>query len=153
MSKTKVLILTKRDGWVGICPKYGNCINPKKWFDNYPDDNHPVIKCVFNNGNESELLSIDLNNFADETGVFLVYDSIKDINYLNRFKEQCKGSDLYVLIHYTGILTKFDFNDLDVRKFRVGSHVTNSYYMSIFDILTDKESNKMGRIIEKVFNS
>lgn len=153
MSKIKVLILTKKDKWVGIRPKYGNCINQKKWLSNYPDDNHPVIKCVFNNGKESELLSIDLNNFADETGVFLVYDSIKDKDYLNRFKEQCKGSDLYVLIHRTGVLKNDDFNDLDVREFRVGSHVTNSDYMSIFDILTDKEPNKMGRIIEKVFNS
>lgn len=151
MNNTKVLILTKRQSWVGIRPNYGNCINQDKWYNDYPDDDNPIKKCVFNNKKETELLPVDLNDLANEEGVFLVYDSIKDTDYLKQLKEQCKGGDLYVLIHRNGDLQKDDFNDFGVKEFRVGSHTSNDYHISVFDILTDKESNKLERIIDKVF--
>lgn len=155
MNKTKVLVLTQWNKWFNnIGERYEECVDIAKWEDDYPKktDDVPVKKCVFIDG-KAVLYEIDLNNFANEEGVFLIYDSIKKPKILKQLKEQCKGCDLYLLIHRNGGLQKKDFYDWNVKGFREGSHnyQLSDYYITVFDILTDKGPNKLERIIDKVF--
>lgn len=155
MNNTKVLILTCKKQWYNnISARYKECIDIEKWKNDYPTkaDDVPVKKCDFIDG-KAVLNEIDLNNFANEEGVFLIYDSIKKPEILKQLKEQCKGCDLYLLIHCNGDLQKKDFYDWNVKEFREGSHTyqLSDYYITVFDILTDKEPNKPERIIDKVF--
>lgn len=150
MSKTTVLILTNYEKWGGIRSRF-NTIDQDAWSQYYPDDLKPVSKCDYING-ETILRWVDLDNPDNTEGVFLIYDSM-DINKLEQLKEFCQGNDIYVLIHRHGDIQQENFNGWNVKEFRDGSHSfqTSDNLISVFDILTDTEPNKMERIINKVF--
>lgn len=153
MNNTKILVLTQQNKWYNnISARYDEHIDIEQWKNDYPIDSVPVKKCDFIDG-KAVLCEIDLNNFANEEGVFLVYDSITNPEVLELLKEQCKGCELYLLIHRNGNLQKNDFNDWNVKEFREGSHTyqLSDYYVTVFNILTDKEPDKLERIIDKVF--
>ena len=116
----------------------------------YPSESHPFSRFSFVNGSAS----LDYVEDFGQEGIYLVFDGAgsdpeeygKSFYYL---LDHCKGDDLYVLVHSFPIL-KTEFLKYGFRKPVEGMHEPGdrNYYYPIFDILSDAEGDKEGRIIK-----
>ena len=139
-------MFTNTASWRGITRDIRNRVN----WNIYPDKNNPIImECVVDlNGIVQLHQATDLHN----EGIYLVYDSI-DKTQLKQLLEQCQQDKHYILLHSQGCQRE-DFLSWEGRfVIKEGLHVNKreKFYVSVFEIITDSEGNKLERIVEKVF--
>ena len=124
------------------------------WDDKYPNENNPIVKFGFPNTSGNAYLNpVDLNGISNEEGIFLVYDNI-DNDRFETLKEQCNGDKVFVLTHTTGNCQQNHFNDWNMNPVVLsGSHTNDKadFYNPLFNILTDKDGDKMERILNTIF--
>lgn len=151
MNKTKVFVFTQKGKWNNIDDEILKRVNPADWDDKYPNEDNPVVKCVFSD--KAYLEPVALDKLSEEEGVFLVYDSINSQDF-QTLEQQCRGDKVYVLTHSTGNCKQSAFINWQPKPVVLSGMHTNSsedHYYPLFDILTDNEGNKPNRIIDTVF--
>lgn len=159
MNKTKVLVFTCPKSKVGLSEKALDAVLSDVWENNYPNESNPIVKCNLSSSTTS-LTPVTMDHLADEEGVFLIFDHSEqwenqpDIKakFLNKLKEQCKGDDLYVLVHTHGPEIN-DFQGWTLSGRLSGSHTgtPKDHYSPLFEILTDDQPCKLYRIISTIF--
>lgn len=152
MNKTKVFVFTNSEKKDGLSEKALDTVLTGIWEDAYPCESSPIVKCEFSNSGTA-LLNVDINNLANEEGVFLIYDGVEPKKpFLDELKKQCEGDDLYVLVHTHGPDLD-DFQDGTQSGLLRGSHTGSpeDYYSPLFEILADNQPYKLNRIINTIF--
>lgn len=142
----KVLVFTNAEKWENL-----QDVPDRVNWDNFPEDNQPVMECVVNSNNEVELCPV--TELAD-AAIYLVYDDI-NMKQLKPLLDNCTQDKLYVLIHNHGHQME-DFGpwlQQCMIKIKRGKHENfpKDLYLPAFEIITDSEGNKLERIIDKVF--
>ena len=154
MDKTKVLVFTQKGKWINLVELDKRMKDKKeKWIKKYPNKDKLIAKFGFSNDIGAYLDEIDLNCISNEEGVFLVYDNIDNKSF-ETLRKQCNGDKVYVLTHTTGTCQRSSFNDWNMNPFVLsGSHTNEKtdFYNPFFDILTDKDGDKMERILNTIF--
>lgn len=154
MNKSKVLVFTSYDKWSNNIAESIQDSLPG-WEDSYPSNSEErhIKKWVFENGSH-RLAPVNMAEFVEDEGVFLVYDEINTCapEAFETLKVQCKGDNLFVLTHSNGCQYQ-DLVSLTPVCCLSGAHNTNAKdnYHAVFEILADKNDDKLSRIINKVF--
>lgn len=149
----KVLVFTNiNSGVLGLPAIMKKVRENKDWKYSYPNENSPIAICVENQGASATLRPI--NDFSEE-GIYLVYDEI-DNYLLDNLLKECKHNNdrLCVLIHSRG-----DYNDLNYFNVRNNIYTLRGiheqerihFYEPVFDIIIDKDDNKLARVINSIF--
>lgn len=142
----KVLVFTNEEKWENL-----QDVPDRVNWNNFPEENQPVMECVVKSNNEVELCPVtELAHAA----IYLVYDDI-NMEQLKPLLNNCSQDKLYVLIHNHGRQME-DFGPWlqhCLIKIKRGKHenFTKDRYLPAFEIITDTEGNKLERIIDKVF--
>lgn len=153
MDKTKVLVFTQLEKWNNLDDIILTRVELADWDDKYPNEFTTIVKFGFSKDTGAYLDKIDLNCISNEEGVFLVYDEIGEDSF-KILKEQCNDDKIFVLTHTTGTCQQNSFNDWSMNPFVLsGSHTNDKadFYNPLFDILTDKDGDKMERILNTIF--
>ena len=148
----KVLVFSNYGSWFRGFPKIAKRVD---WYDSYPVLDNPLTLCITEQGTETTLRPVD--NLSAE-GVYLVFDQINK-KMLAPLLDACKQNKdkLFILIHTKGCYTHT--NEFESWKeicfFEKGMHQSDkekeTKYEQVFNILTDKEGDKLNRIFNSVF--
>lgn len=149
MSNSIVLVFTNYGKWNNLSDLIKDRVNYDEWNLSYQNiENNHVLRYSLNQGTCTLTEARQLS----DSNIYLIYDSISN-EELTTLLENCHNSNLYVLTHSTGAIKCDWFIARENCIQREGRHTNEQadFYYPLFDILTDKESEKTTRIINNVF--